>query len=60
MQSAYPCCPPQSEKFLHSDYTPTGSYGTLSNGTEYYAAGSPEGKSGILVITDVYGTCGGR
>jgi hypothetical protein len=55
-----PCCPPNSEKFLAADYTPVGFTGSLPDGTEFYASGTPEGRNGILVIPDVYGINGGR
>jgi hypothetical protein len=55
-----PCCPPNSEKFLAADYTPVGFTGSLPDGTEFYACGTPEGRNGILVIPDVYGINGGR
>jgi len=55
-----PCCPPDSEKFLSVDYSPVGFTGKLMDGTEFYASGVPAGRNGILVITDIYGTSGGR
>jgi hypothetical protein len=57
---SHPCCPPYSERFLSTDYVPVGFTGTLPEGTDFYASGTAEGQNGILLISDMYGTSGGR
>lgn len=54
------CCPPNSHKYLASDYAEKGSCHRLSDGTEYYVSGAPNGTKGILFIPDIYGWHGGR
>lgn len=55
------CCPPNSEKFLLASYEFSGATNSTQEGVEYYVSGVPtEGKTAVLIISDVFGWNGGR
>jgi len=54
------CCPPNAEKFLASNYVPTGAKHTLPNGYEFYEVGNADSKKAVIMIPDIWGWDSGR
>ncbi len=50
----------QVDKFLSSDYRPVGHVFKLKDNTEFYSAGSPRSKRGVIIIPDTFGWNSGR
>ena len=53
------CCPPDSEKYLASDYATVGSVVSLPT-CDFYASGKASSQKAVILIPDVFGWNAGR